>query len=360
MCNAPRPEVVICNRYLCEEFANSTRHVLDFATSKPFTRQVIRLEHTYFPHDLSDTPAHFQLEPLTVETTSGAMYVLHGRFRPASTRVTVFLHGVGASWTTWTPMLEAAGSKLADLGNVLLVDLPGFGASEPSPASLDATAIGQALVQACAQVEYREMDLVGHSMGGYLAMAMASNRAPEIKAVCCLSGAYFSVVAAAARPASAALHHPRASVYYRAQVALSLLGPIAPGLLAALARLGLTSAVLRPFLAHPRRALPRFRASLSTDFRGRSFRMAARNAKSHDPRTDWPRIAVPVFGLFGVCDRFTGRADVAEFRRVLPGANVTLFDEAGHFSHIEQPTATFDWIRRSLASARVIGEGERA
>jgi pimeloyl-ACP methyl ester carboxylesterase len=240
----------------------------------------------------------------------------------------------------------------------MLVDLPGFGTSEPRPPSLDATEIGHALVQASAQLGYREMDLVGHSMGGYLAMQMASAAAPEIKSVCCVSGAYFSVVAAAARPATAALHHPRATAYYRAQVALSLLGPLAPRLLAALARIGLMSAVLRPFLVHPGRAQPRFRASLSSDFRGRSFRMAARNAKSHDPRTDWPRIAVPVFGLFGIRDRFTGRADVAEFRRVLPLASVTQVDEAGHFAHIEQPTATFDWIRRSLQSARVVTKGE--
>jgi pimeloyl-ACP methyl ester carboxylesterase len=64
--------------------------------------------------------------------------------------------------------------------------------------------------------------------------------------------------------------------------------------------------------------------------------------------------------LFGVRDRFTGRDDVAQFGRVLPVASVTSFDDAGHSAHIEQPTATFDWIRRSLASARVIGKGERA
>jgi pimeloyl-ACP methyl ester carboxylesterase len=319
---------------------------------------VIRAEDAYFPHDLSDTPADFELQAEMVETTFGLMYVLHRRFRPASTRVTVFIHGVGASWTTWTPMLLAAGPRLADLGNILFVDLPGFGASAPHPMSLDATEIGQALVQVCAQVGYHEMDVVGHSMGGYLAMAMASDGAPEIQSVCCVSGAYFSVVAAAARPASAAIHHPRASVYYRAQVALSLLGPLAPRLLAALAHLGLMPMVLRPFLAHPERARPRFRASLSCDFRGRSFRMAARNAKSHDPRTGWPRIAVPVFGLFGVRDRFTGRADVAQFGRVLPGASVTLFDEAGHFPHVEQPSASFDWIRRSVTSARSTAQGE--
>lgn len=318
---------------------------------------MIRFDRAYFPYDLSDIPADFQLEATTVQTTCGAMYVLHVPLRPASARVTVFIHGVGASWTTWTPLLVAAGPKLAELGNVMFVDLPGFGASEPRPQSLDATAIGRALVQACAQVGYREMDLVGHSMGGYLAMAMASDRAPEIKSVCCLSGAYFSVVEAAARPASAALRQPRASLYYRAQVALSLLGPVAPHVLAALTRLGLMSVVLRPFLAYSKRARPRFCASISRDFRGRSFRMAARNAKSHDPQTDWPRIAVPVYGLFGVRDKFTGRADVAEFGRVLPDASVTSFDEAGHFVHIEQPEATFDWIRRSLTStSNVQGE----
>jgi pimeloyl-ACP methyl ester carboxylesterase len=127
---------------------------------------------------------------------------------------------------------------------------------------------------------------------------------------------------------------------------------------AALPRIDLMPSVLRRFLAHPRQAPPRFRASRASDFRGRSFRMAARNAESHDPHADGPGIAVPVFVLFGRRDQFTGRADVAEFAQVVAGASVTSFDEAGHLSHLEQPAATFDRIRRSLASARVIAEGE--
>jgi len=332
--------------------------MLDFPSLSPFTRRVTGVDRAYFPYDLSSEPADFALEAATILTTAGALYAMNGRFRPGSERVTVFLHGVGASWTTWTPLMLAAGSRLGELGNVLLVDLPGFGASERRPESLDASAIGPALVQACAQLGYRELDLVGHSMGGYLAMEMASGGAPEITSVCCLSGAYFSIVEAAAHPANALMHHPRATVYYRSQVALSLLGPLAPILLAALSRVGLMPMVLRPFLAQPKRARPAFRASLSTEFRGRSFRMAARNAKSHDLRTDWPRIAVPVFGLFGVRDRFTGPADARAFARVLPGASVTSVDEAGHFAHIEQPAATFEWVRRSVASARSTAQGE--
>lgn len=317
-----------------------------------------RADHGYFPHDLSDTPADFTLQAATVQTTCGPIFLVHRPLRPDSTRATVFLHGVGATWTTWTPMLRAAGPAIAELGNILLVDLPGFGASEPHPESLDAAAIGSALIQVCAAVGYHEIDLVGHSMGGYLAMAMASAGAPEIKSVCCVSGAYFSIVAAASRPAAAALRHPRASLYYRTQVGISLLGPWGPRLLAATARLGLLPLMLRPFLAHPRSARERFRASLSHDFRGRSFRMAARNAKSHDPKTDWPRIAVPVCGLFGAQDRFTGHADVVEFGRVLPNAAVTIVKDAGHFAHIEQPRATFDRIRRFQASFRpIVQEG---
>jgi pimeloyl-ACP methyl ester carboxylesterase len=88
--------------------------------------------------------------------------------------------------------------------------------------------------------------------------------------------------------------------------------------------------------------------------------MAARNANRHEPRADSPGTAVAVLGLFGVRDRFTGPAEVAEFGRVVPGSSVTTFDEAGHDYRIEQPTATFDWLRPFLASAHLIGEEEHA
>jgi hypothetical protein len=122
-------------------------------------------------------------------------------------------------------------------------------------------------------------------------------------------------------------------------------------LLAAVRPLGLISVVLRPFLAHPSWARPRSRASLSSGFRGRSFRLAAHNAKSHDPRTDWPSIAVSVCGLFGVGDQLTGRADVLEFGR-LPDASVTTFAEPCTWptsSSPRRPSAGFDDPWRRLA-----------
>ena len=85
-------------------------------------------------------------------------------------RLIVLLHGLGATRQVWRPMLDAARWR----GSWLAPDLRGHGAS-PHAASY---ALGQHaadvadLVQACG--DWREIVVVGHSMGGVVGLALAS------------------------------------------------------------------------------------------------------------------------------------------------------------------------------------------
>ncbi len=85
----------------------------------------------------------------------------------------VFLHGLGMSAHTW----DACGDLLADRFTVVAVDLPGHGDS-PSPEDPDAFTRDAALADIDEVLEALADPavLVGHSLGGYLALAHAATR----------------------------------------------------------------------------------------------------------------------------------------------------------------------------------------
>lgn len=85
----------------------------------------------------------------------------------------VFIHGLGMSASTW----DACGSALDDRFHVVAVDLPGHGDS-PSPDDPEAFTRDAALADLDAVLATLDEPaiLVGHSLGGYMALAHAATR----------------------------------------------------------------------------------------------------------------------------------------------------------------------------------------
>ena len=85
----------------------------------------------------------------------------------------VFLHGMGMSASTW----DAVAERLADRHTALAVDLPGHGSS-PCPDDDDAFTRDAALADLDDVLSsLNELPvIVGHSLGGYLALAHAATR----------------------------------------------------------------------------------------------------------------------------------------------------------------------------------------
>jgi pimeloyl-ACP methyl ester carboxylesterase len=96
----------------------------------------------------------------------------------------VFLHGIGTSAATWTACAEL----LADRFTTIAVDLPGHGESpvpeDPSEFTRDRALedLDELLVELGAPAV-----LVGHSLGGYLALAHAATRQGVARAVVVLN-----------------------------------------------------------------------------------------------------------------------------------------------------------------------------
>jgi pimeloyl-ACP methyl ester carboxylesterase len=91
-------------------------------------------------------------------------YLDYGSGRPL-----VLLHGMAASWQWWLENI----STLAARHRIIAVDLPGFGHSEPLPPPAEMATHARTVIDLLRQLDVRSATIVGHSMGGLVAMEMA-------------------------------------------------------------------------------------------------------------------------------------------------------------------------------------------
>ncbi|MGP3914196.1 alpha/beta fold hydrolase [Nonomuraea sp. 10N515B] len=84
----------------------------------------------------------------------------------------ILLHGIGHHWQAWSPVLD----RLAVSRTVIAIDLPGFGASPGLPDGIPYTAesLADAVESFCALLGVREPHVAGNSLGGYIALELAS------------------------------------------------------------------------------------------------------------------------------------------------------------------------------------------
>lgn len=97
-------------------------------------------------------------------------YVLAGPV--AGTSPLVFLHGLGGSQSTWQMVLP----ELAAHHRVCALDLPGHGQSDkpaPSDADYSLGGLADAVAQALTALKLQPAVLIGHSLGGAVAMQVA-------------------------------------------------------------------------------------------------------------------------------------------------------------------------------------------
>src|SRR3954447_5433598 len=95
--------------------------------------------------------------------------ILHDEDQGSGSPALVFLHYFAGSLRSWA---HVAGD-LSSTGRCLRIDLPGFGRSAPLPA-YSVHAAAQAVATQIANYRFDSYVLVGHSMGGKLALACAA------------------------------------------------------------------------------------------------------------------------------------------------------------------------------------------
>lgn len=233
----------------------------------------------------------------------------------------VLVHGLGGAATNWAELAPL----LADRRRVLVPDLPGHGGSEPLPA-LEGLASFAAAVEVCVRAEgLRRAAVVGHSLGGAVALRLALTRPARVSALVLAAGAGIS------------------SRTRRARLGLGVLGLLRPSRLAAryepdVAARGRLRGLVFGKLASDPRALSRAAVAgfLAGSRRVTDGGSAAAALLADDPRPELDRIACPVLVLWGARDWFLPLEDAHEYSRRLR-APLRVLPDTGHLLIAERP-----------------------
>ena len=266
------------------------------------------------------------------------------RHRPerTSTRATIFLHGAAGSWTTWTPMLAAAEEAGITVVNPVLFDLPGWGDAtpEPSAAPLTLEVVCELVKDMALELGYTEWDIVGHSLGGFIALHMASIWPQSVQSVALVSGTTWSVIDSVAHPWRGLRVIPG---FVLLRFFMRLLAPVQPAALVAvrgLRAIGVLRLASFPLFRHPTRIDDTVVRALATELRPRSFVTAGDVTRGYDADAQWARIECHVHATKGDDDVFVTDADLDRLTRVVRRVTTTVIDDCGHFGNVEQPAAT--------------------
>jgi pimeloyl-ACP methyl ester carboxylesterase len=97
-----------------------------------------------------------------------------GFTRVGAGQTLLLLHGLGSARHVWDPVIP----MLADRFDVLAVDLPGFGSSEPAPTGVEPTPAGLAemVADVLDQLGVATPHVAGNSLGGWVALELAGLR----------------------------------------------------------------------------------------------------------------------------------------------------------------------------------------
>jgi pimeloyl-ACP methyl ester carboxylesterase len=275
----------------------------------------------------------------TVEPTTLS---LHGRalsyVKAGSGPVLLLIHGMAGTHATWQAVIE----PLAERHTVIALDLPGHGASEAGAGDYSLGSLAAGLRDLLIKLGHERATLVGHSLGGGIAMQFAY-QFPEIteRLVLVSSGGLGPEV----NPVLRAAALPGANLFIAATAG--------PGRVAgaALAR-GLATLGLQPSADVAEFA--RGYASLADAPRRSAFLATLRAVVG----TEGQRVeagdrlylaeGVPVLIIWGRRDRIIPVAHAEHAHAAIPDSRLEIFDAAGHMPQLEVPARFVAVLERFL------------
>lgn len=244
--------------------------------------------------------------------TGEVVYYAHRRPVPEGQPPVVFIHGAGGTHRHWLYQVrDLAATVPGDLHRppTFALDLPGHGRSAGAGRDTVA-AYGDWLIAFLDAAKLERAVLVGHSMGGAIALDVALRRPERV------AGLGLVATGARLRVAQAILdgilQDPEAAVRLICDWAFS------SGVPAEMVRLGRRQMAETP------------PGVLHGDFVA---------CDTFDARERLAEISVPATILCGTADRMTPVKSSTYLRDRIPGASLHLFEGAGHMLMIEQPQA---------------------
>lgn len=296
-------------------------------------------DDAYAPYPVTSDTEPFRLRRVAVATADGDVAV-HHRDGPDPV---LLLHGAAGSWTTWTPLLlTGLGSRRGlDARGLVLVDLPGWGASAAPSVPLDTGRAASVVLEVLDALGIVDVDVLGHSLGAFVGMHVAAVAPDRVRSVGMVSPTTFAAIDAVRHPVAGVVRLPAFSLL---RVAFGVFPRAAPAMLRALASVGLLPLLAAPVFTHVRRLDRSVLLAFLGDLRPVAFLAAARAGAAYDTER-WRRIGCPVTVVAGASDAFALPSDLGRLRALVPHASITVLPDAGHFAHVEAPHAVLAVLR---------------
>jgi pimeloyl-ACP methyl ester carboxylesterase len=256
----------------------------------------------------------------------------------------VFVHGLGGQWQNWLENIPRAAQER----RVIALDLPGFG-STPTPRDrITIPGYGRCVDAVCERLSLGRVDMVGNSMGGYIAAEVAIQFPERIDQLILVSAAGITSANIAHRP-------------------ILTVGRIATAM-AAYSAAGDRQIAARPGSRHLALALVArypslFRADLAYEgfFKGAGksgFNDALRACLEYDFRDRLPEIRQPTLIVWGEKDSIIPVRDANEFERLIPDSRKVVMKDTGHIPMAERPETFNDLMMSFLAETGPASERE--
>ena len=278
-----------------------------------------------------------------MNVTEPRIVTLHGRpvtyAQAGSGPVLLLIHGMGGTFENWQAVIE----PLARQHTVLAPDLPGHGASAPGAGDYSIGALAAGLRDLLIALGHERATLVGHSLGGGIAMQFAY-QFPEMteRLVLVSSGGLGPEVSPVLRAAAL----PGANLFIAATA-----GPgrtVGSALARVLAAVGLrpnadVAEVLRGY------------ASLADPDRRAAFLATLRSVihtggqRVHAGDRLYLAEGMPVLIIWGERDPIIPRHHGENAHEAILGSQLEVFDGVGHLPQIEAPERFIAVLERFIA-----------
>jgi pimeloyl-ACP methyl ester carboxylesterase len=237
------------------------------------------------------------------------------------------LHGIGSSSLSWR-------HQLANLGtdhHLVAWDAPGYGQSIDPGEGWTINDYAEAVADFVSELGLRDVHLVGHSMGGVIALAFCREH-PELLSSLVLADSYCG---GASRPASDSVRVHRRIEDFRTHSRDEFARLRVPNLLSPDASEAVFEDAVR----------------IMTELRSPAYEIANRALLGADVTDVLSDVRVPTSIVCGEHDAVTPIADSQRLADGIPGAVFTVVPGAGHLANQEQPEQFNALLRSHLETA---------